>query len=166
MGTGARSRWIWPVLLVLAADQGSKLAIERFLPPDSFRVVVPGLFNLVNTTNRGVAFGLLANTNVPWMSHALAFFSCAVMIFLAWMLLAGRTEGALAEWGMSFILGGAAGNVLDRVIHGSVTDFLDFYWRGYHWYTFNVSDSAIVIGAGLVLFELFRDHRHPAEESV
>jgi signal peptidase II len=158
--------WVWAVLLVLAADQASKLAIEKALPPDGFRVVIPGLFNLANTRNRGVAFGLLANARQPWMGGALVIFSCAVMIFLVWMLLAGREEGTPAEWGMSLILGGAAGNILDRMIHGSVTDFLDFYWRGFHWYTFNLADTAIVTGAGLVLLGLFRDQRHPAVESA
>lgn len=158
--------WIWAVLLVLAADQASKLAIEKVLPPDGVRVVIPGLFNLVNTRNRGVAFGLLANSREPWMGGALVVFSCAVMIFLIWMLLAGREEGTLSEWGMSLILGGAAGNILDRMIHGSVTDLLDFYWHGFHWYTFNLADTAIVTGAGLVLLGLFRDQRQPAEENA
>jgi signal peptidase II len=158
------SRWIWPVLVVLAADQATKLAVERFLPADSIRVTIPNVFNLVNTTNPGVAFGLLANAHAPWVGHALAMFSALVMGFLVWMLLARRAGGVLSEWGMSLILGGAEGNVLDRLIHGSVTDFLDFYWRSYHWPAFNVADSAIVIGAGLVLIELFHDHPQPAEE--
>jgi signal peptidase II len=160
------SRWIWPALLVLAADQTTKLTVERFLPLNGIRVVIPNVFNLVNTTNPGVAFGLLANARVPWVGHALAFFSVFVMVFLAWMLLARRAGGVLSEWGMSLILGGAAGNVLDRLIHGSVTDFLDFYWRTYHWPAFNVADSAIVIGASLVLIELFHQRPQPAEESV
>ena len=128
---------------------------------DSIRAVIPNLFNLVNTTNPGVAFGLLANTHAAWVGHALALFSVVVMIFLAWMLAARRAGGVLSEWGMSLILGGAAGNVLDRLIHGSVTDFLDFYWRTHHWPAFNVADSAIVIGAGLVLIELFLERPQP-----
>ena len=100
------------------------------------------------------------------MGGALVVFSCAVMIFLIWMLLAGREEGTLSEWGMALILGGAAGNILDRMIHGSVTDLLDFYWHGFHWYTFNLADTAIVTGAGLVLLGLFRDQRQPAEENA
>jgi signal peptidase II len=164
MARAGISRWIWPALFVLAADQSSKLAVERFLPLNGIRVVIPNIFNLVNTTNPGVAFGLLANSRTPWVGHALALFSALVMVFLAWMLVARRAGGVLSEWGMSLILGGAAGNVLDRLIHGSVTDFLDFYWRAYHWPAFNVADSAIVIGAGLVLIELFHERPQPAEE--
>ncbi|HEV3254846.1 MAG TPA: signal peptidase II, partial [Candidatus Acidoferrales bacterium] len=62
--------------------------------------------------------------------------------------------------------GGAAGNVMDRLLRRSVTDFIDFHLRSHHWYTFNVADSAIVVGAGMVLLELFRDWSHPAEEKA
>lgn len=154
------------MLLVLAADQVTKLVVESVLPLNGVRFVIPGLFNLVNTTNPGVAFGLLADSRVPWVGRSLALFSILVMIFLVWMLASHRAGGALSEWGMALILGGAAGNVLDRLIHGSVTDFLDFYWRSYHWPAFNVADSAIVIGAGLVLLELFHQRPVPAEGRV
>ena len=90
----------------------------------------------------------------------------AVIALLLWLLASGRAGGRLAQLGLTLILGGAAGNVLDRVTRHSVTDFIDFHIRNYHWYTFNVADSAIVVGAALVVLELFFDWRHPTQERV
>ncbi|HEV3254510.1 MAG TPA: signal peptidase II, partial [Candidatus Acidoferrales bacterium] len=151
--TGAvpRIRWIWFVLAVLAVDQLSKFAVERFTALGSVRVVIPGYFNLVHTNNPGVAFGLLADSESPWMTSLLIAFSTAVMVFLVWLLVTGRAGARLGQAGMALILGGAAGNVMDRLLRRSVTDFIDFHLRSHHWYTFNVADSAIVVGAGMVL---------------
>jgi signal peptidase II len=162
-----RSGWYtlgFLALAALSADQLSKHAVERFMPAGSTRVLVPGLLNLVHTSNPGVAFGLLADSSTPWLAAVLIAFSAAVIAMLVWLLVTGRAGGRLAQCGLALILGGAAGNVLDRVLHRSVTDFIDFYIGRYHWYTFNVADSAIVVGAGLVILELFRDWRHPNQE--
>ncbi|MGD0402221.1 MAG: signal peptidase II [Candidatus Acidiferrales bacterium] len=165
--SASRSGWYTLVFLVLAAlvaDQLSKHAVERFMPPGSTRVLVPGLLSLVHTSNPGVAFGLLADRSNPWLAPLLIAFSVAVIAMLVWLLVSGRAGGKLAQCGLALILGGAAGNVLDRVTRQSVTDFIDFYIGTHHWYTFNIADSAIVVGAGLVILELFRDWRHPNHE--
>jgi signal peptidase II len=151
-------------LAALLADQFSKHAVERFTPAGSTRVLVPGLLNLVHTSNPGVAFGLLADSSTRWLAPLLIAFSVAVIAMLVWLLVTGRAGGRLAQCGLALILGGATGNVLDRVTQRSVTDFIDFYIGSHHWYTFNVADSAIVVGAGLVILELFRDWRHPNQE--
>lgn len=152
-------------LFVLVADQASKFAIDRFTSPGSFHVVIPGLLNIVHSTNTGVAFGLLADSSSPVMAPLLIAFSVAVIGLLFWLLATGRAGGWLGEWGLALILGGAAGNVLDRAVHHSVIDFIDFYIGAYHWYTFNLADSAIVIGAGLVVIELLRDWRPSSEHA-
>jgi signal peptidase II len=165
--SASRSSWYtlgFLALAALSADQLSKHAVERFMPAGSTRVLVPGLLNLVHTSNPGVAFGLLADSSAPWLAAVLIAFSAAVIAMLVWLLVTGRAGGRLAQCGLALILGGAAGNVLDRVLHRSVTDFIDFYIGSHHWYTFNVADSAIVVGAGLVILELFRDWRHPNQE--
>jgi signal peptidase II len=148
----------------LAADQLSKHAVERYTAPGSLRVLVPGVLNLVHTTNPGVAFGLFADSENPWRGPLLIVFSVAVIGMLVWLLATGRAGGRAGECGIALILGGAVGNVLDRFLHHSVTDFIDFHVGAHHWYTFNVADSAIVIGAALVVLELFRDARHPSQE--
>jgi signal peptidase II len=151
-------------LAALVADQLSKHAVEKWTAPGSLRVLVPGLLNLVHTTNPGVAFGLFAESENTWRAPVLIIFSVGVIAMLMWLLATGRAGGRAGECGIALILGGAVGNVLDRVLHHSVTDFIDFHIAAHHWYTFNVADSAIVIGAALVVLELFRDARHPSQE--
>jgi signal peptidase II len=169
----SRSGWYslaFIALGALAADQVSKYAVERYvverpIGTDSPHVtIIPGMVNLVRTSNAGVAFGLGADSQAPWMAPLLILFSLAVICLLVWLLATNRAGGRLGQCGLALILGGAAGNVLDRVLRHSVTDFIDFHIAGYHWYTFNLADSAIVIGAALVVLELFRDWHHPSQE--
>jgi signal peptidase II len=144
----------------LAVDQASKYAVEKYSPVNSTHVLIPGLLNLIHTSNPGVAFGLFADSHTPFLAPLLILFSVAVILLLVWLLATGRAGDWLGECGLALILGGAAGNVLDRLLRRSVTDFIDFYIGSHHWYTFNIADSAIVIGAALVVLELLRDWRH------
>jgi signal peptidase II len=167
MAAGSRSGLYSLVLLafgVLAADQASKYLVQKSISGGSLHVLIPGMLNVVHTNNPGVAFGLGADSHAPWLASVLIAFSISVIALLVWLLATGRAGGWLGQAGLALILGGAAGNVLDRVLHRSVTDFIDFHLGSYHWYTFNLADSAIVIGAGLVVLELFRDWRHPSQE--
>ena len=166
--TQAPARWPLALLAaaVLAADQASKYAVSRLTLPGSLRVLVPGLLNLVHTSNPGVAFGLLADSNASWRTPLLIVFSVGVMSAIVWALATGRAGGGLSSYGMALILGGAMGNLLDRLLHRSVTDFIDFHLGAYHWYTFNVADSAIVVGAALVILELLRDTRRHRQEKA
>src|SRR5208282_1076295 len=148
----------------LVADQVSKYVVEKSITIGARHEIIPGLVNLVRTSNPGVAFGLGADSTAPWMGPVLILFSVAVVLLLEWLLATNRAGGALGQWGLALILGGAAGNVLDRVLRRSVTDFIDFHVGEHHWYTFNLADSAIVLGAALVVLELFRDWRHPSQE--
>lgn len=157
-----RASLYWQGLLalaVLAADQGSKFGVGQRMLPGSVHVLIPGLLNLVHANNSGVAFGLFADSASPWLPTVLVTFSLGVMGFLIWLLTTGRSGGPLGQAGMAMILGGALGNVLDRAFRHSVTDFIDFHVGSYHWYTFNLADTAIVIGAALILLELLRDGR-------
>jgi signal peptidase II len=162
------SRTLWPfallAALVLGADQLTKYAVEKFTTNGSLRVVVPGLLNLVHTNNPGVAFGILSDTQMPWRAPVLIVFSFGIMCLIGWLLATDRAGGWLGRYGLVLILGGAAGNLLDRISRRSVTDFIDFHIGTHHWYTFNVADSAIVVGASLVILELLRDWRHPTHE--
>jgi signal peptidase II len=166
MYSASRSGWLFAFLacVVLAADQATKYAVQNLTEIGSSHVLIPGMLNLVHTSNPGVAFGLLADSEMPWRAPLLIVFSVAVIGLIAWLLVTGRAGGWFGQCGMTLILGGAAGNVLDRILRHSVTDFIDFYLGSHHWYTFNVADSAIVLGAGLVLLELLRDWRHPSQE--
>lgn len=161
-----RSRLLLAALavVVLGLDQATKLLVSRLTVPGSMREIIPGLLNIVHTSNPGVAFGFLADSQMPWRGPVLILFSVAVMCMIVWLLVARRAGGAFGEYGMALVLGGAAGNVLDRLMLNSVTDFIDFHIGTYHWYTFNIADSAIVLGAGLVVIEVLRDGRQHAHQ--
>ena len=98
---------------------------------------------LVHNQNPGIAFGVFSDSSSRWLAPLLLLSSVAVMVLLVWMIVTGRAGGALAQCGLALILGGAAGNALDRVIHGGVTDFLEVRLWTYIWPAFNVADSAI-----------------------
>jgi signal peptidase II len=150
-------------IAALGADQFSKYTVEKFTAPGSERVLVPGVLNLLHTSNPGVAFGLFAGSANPWKPALLIGFSISVIAMLIWLLVTDRAGGSLGRYGIALILGGAAGNVLDRWSRHSVTDFIDFYVGRYHWYTFNIADSAIVLGAALVVLALFREGKQPTQ---
>jgi len=154
------ARWLWVSLAVLAADRATKSAIERTSP--FFRhSVVSDIIVLVHSQNPGIAFSMFSESKSAWLAPLLIAISVAVMIFLAWMIVTGRAGGALAQCGLALILGGAAGNVLDRLMHGGVTDFMEVRLWKYTWPAFNVADSAITVGAVFVLFELLFGARQP-----
>jgi signal peptidase II len=157
--------WVILSLIVLTADRLTKTLVERFTPPGWRRIVVPGFFDLVHTRNPGIAFGLLADSRLPGMRVALVALSVVAAGVMAWLLLAGRAGGQRSRLGIALILGGAAGNLFDRLLDGGVVDFLLFYVGHYEWPAFNLADSAIVIGAGLVLLELLFAH-HPETEQA
>jgi len=164
LGSRTLGPFAFLAVCVLAADQLTKYGIEKFTANGSLRVLIPGLLNLVHTNNPGVAFGIFSDTQTPWRAPVLIVFSLAIMCLIGWLVATDRAGGWLGRYGLVLILGGAAGNLLDRISQRSVTDFIDFHIGTHHWYTFNVADSAIVVGAGLVILELLRDWRHPTHE--
>jgi signal peptidase II len=154
VGSGARARWLWLSFGVLAADRATKFAIERYTSPYFRYPVVSDILVLVHNQNPGIAFGVFSDLSSPWLAPALLLSSVLVIVGLAWLLLEGRVGGRLAQAGLALILGGAAGNALDRLIHGAVTDFVEIRLATFSWPAFNVADSAITIGAALVIVEL------------
>jgi signal peptidase II len=131
-------------------DQATKWATLFLIPLHHEIPVIPGLFNLVHVTNTGSAFGLMRG----WFSFHVIFGSVMAVVIL-WMLF--RTETDLtSRVACALILSGIFGNVTDRIIHGHVVDFLDFYIGRHHWPAFNIADSAIVIAVGLFLWSSFR----------
>lgn len=154
-------RWLWLSLAVIAVDRATKFAIERYTTETFRRPVISDIVVLVHNQNPGIAFGLFSESNAPWLSPLLLLSSAAVIALLVWLLLTGHAGARLAQCGIALILGGATGNAFDRLIHGGVTDFLEARLATYRWPAFNVADSAISIGAALVLIELLfagRDH--------
>ena len=148
--------------IVFAADRLSKSIVEAKVSAFDVHPVIPGFFDIVHSQNRGVAFGLMNDSNSPWRTVVLIVFSAAALLVVAGLL--WRTS-RLDRWtatGLALVLGGAAGNLFDRILWGRVTDFLEFYIGALHWPTFNVADSCVVIGSGLLLLEILRPKRQPA----
>jgi signal peptidase II len=151
-----QSLWPWLVLAatVLVIDQLTKYAIEHAFEYGDVRPILP-FFNLVLTYNKGAAFSFLANAG-GWQHLFLTGVGLVASVFIVW-LLARHGAQKLFALALALILGGAIGNVVDRLAYGHVIDFLDFHWGGWHFPAFNVADSAIVTGAALlVLDELLR----------
>ncbi|MGA2118822.1 MAG: signal peptidase II [Bryobacteraceae bacterium] len=147
---------------IFVLDRTSKWIVERYVTfSDDYRVI-PGLFDIVRSQNRGVAFGIGNDSAGTWLTLLLAAVSLAAVVLIAGILWKGQRVEKLTLWGLACILGGAAGNVFDRLASGQVTDFLELYIGQYHWPTFNVADSAIVIGSGLFLIDAFRSKRQIA----
>ena len=149
------ARWLWLSLAVIVADRATKFAIEHYTNLFFRRPLISDVVILVHNQNPGIAFGVFSDSSSPWLTPFLVLSSIAVMVLLVWMLVKGRAGGTLAHGGLALILGGAAGNAIDRLIHGGVTDFLEVRLGTFRWPAFNAADSAITIGAVLVLFELF-----------
>jgi signal peptidase II len=140
--------------VVFGADQLTKHLVESRIPERAVVPVIKGFFNLINTKNSGAVFGMFSESAVWWKTPLLIAISVALLV--AVVTLVSRTQNL--HWsmsvGMSLILGGALSNLFDRMRWGQVEDFLDLYFRSYHWYTFNLADSAIVVGTGLVVLEV------------
>ena len=139
---------------VFGADQVTKYLVESRIPEHAVVPVVRGFFNLVNTKNSGAVFGMFSDSAVWWKTPLLI--AVSVVLLIAVVTLVSRTPNL--RWptsiGMALILGGALSNLFDRMRWGQVEDFLDFYFHSYHWYTFNLADSAIVVGTGLIVLQV------------
>ncbi len=144
--------WLLVAVVIIMLDQASKAwVVSAIALNDGF--VVTDFFNLVFVFNRGAAFSFLSGADgwQRWLFLALAI---AISVWLAWMIRQHAAE-RLQPAALSLILGGAIGNAVDRVIHGAVVDFLDFHYAGWHFWAFNVADSAISVGVALLLLHQF-----------
>jgi signal peptidase II len=149
--------WLALAVILLIADQFTKtLILGYYQLGDS--TPVTSFFNIVRAHNTGAAFSFLASAG-GWQRWFFTVLGVAAALFILWMLKSHAGQ-KLFSFAMACILGGAVGNVVDRLLHGYVVDFLDFHWRGMHFPAFNVADSAITIGAiALILDELLRVRR-------
>jgi len=147
------SRALLIAAAVAVADQLAKLWVVATYPFGSETEVIPGLFRLVHARNRGIAFGLFGASGGA-VQLVLLIAVAGIVAFVAWQL-SRSGDGGPAGWGLALVLGGAIGNIVDRVFRGEVVDFLDFYvrigGREHHWFAFNIADSAISVGACLVV---------------
>jgi signal peptidase II len=147
-------------LSVLLLDRITKWAIARTIPLEDTINIIPGFFRLTHLENTGAAFSLFADSSSPFRTTLLIAFSVAALAVVSFLLWKDRSVFHSGTLALSLILGGAVGNLWDRISDGKVTDFLDFYIGVHHWPPFNVADSAIVVGALLLFMRMLRKDQH------
>jgi signal peptidase II len=150
-------RWLIVSVLVLLADQATKQWVLAALQPYEVIPVLP-VFNLTLVFNEGAAFSFLATAG-GWQRWFFVGLAIVITVVLVVWLAKLKPHERLTAAGLSLVAGGAAGNLIDRLVYGHVVDFLDFYWRSWHWPAFNVADSAITVGVALLLLEALRAPR-------
>lgn len=153
--------WLYvTAIAVYLIDRLSKLWVMATLGDYDQIVVIPDFFHLIHIRNSGAAFGMLADAE-PWLRLSVLVGASSLAVFaLAYFVWKSAGNASYGGWklqtGLALILGGAAGNIHDRIVYGNVVDFLDFFFGSWHWYTFNIADSAICVGTGLLLLDLWR----------
>jgi len=149
-------------LFVVAVDRWSKVVVVHQIPLYARRKVITGFFTLTHTENPGAAFSLFADSPARWTENALIAFSVVALSVVGYLLWKEARPFSRTAVAFSLIMGGALGNLWDRVVHGRVVDFLLVYVGKYEWPVFNLADSCIVIGAGLLALSILA---HPAPQS-
>ena len=149
-----RSLEIWLALLVVASDQVTKALVRARLPLHESVTVVAGLMDFTHVRNTGAAFGFLNGADFPLKPVVIALVAAAALVGVGFYAAGLAHHQLAARIGLALIIGGAAGNLLDRVVVGSVVDFVDVYWRSYHFWAFNVADSAITVGVAIMILDM------------
>lgn len=166
----ARLRWLWLTMSAVVLDRATKVWFDARTTMEFPHEVIRHYVYFVHTRNPGIAFSFFSDSNSPWTRILLIAGSLAVIVALAWFLLTGH-GGAMSAAGIALLLGGATGNVTDRIVHGAVTDFLEVWlpflpWRIFNpWPAFNVADSAIAIGAILIILDVLFGSRQSRPNS-
>ncbi|TKI08715.1 signal peptidase II [Martelella alba] len=151
--TSTGLRWLWLTVAVLIVDLGTKQWIMQHFMLHETVAVMP-FINLFYAQNYGAAFSFLADKG-GWQRWLFALIALGIALALLWMMYRADYRQRLSNCAYALILGGAIGNLSDRLVHGVVIDFIDFYVNDWHWPTFNVADSAICIGAALIVLDGF-----------
>ena len=139
---------------IVIADQVTKYVVDRTMPLHHSIPIIDGLFSLTYIRNTGAAFGIFSGSHEAFRLPFLITVSLVAIGFIVMMLKRLRQTETCLITALAFILGGAIGNLIDRIIHGEVVDFLDVYWSDYHWPAFNLADSFITIGVGITVYYL------------
>jgi len=160
----ARLTHLFLSVIVVLIDRWSKRLVARRIPMYRHIQIIPGFFRLTHTENTGAAFSLFADSPAHWKTAMLIGFSVIAMVIVFALLWKQTRPLTLTGIALSLILGGAMGNLWDRVASGRVIDFLLFYVKQYQWPVFNLADSSIVIGASLLVLEILFSRAAPASD--
>lgn len=153
----------WTVLLLVVTDQWSKALVVSRIPLHDSIEVVPGLLNLTHVRNTGAAFGLLNAVDFPYKTVVIAVLALLAIVAIAFYANRLGSHTLVARLGLALVLGGAIGNLIDRVRQGYVVDFVDVHYAGWHFWAFNVADAAITVGAVVLILDMLRSPHHVPE---
>ena len=153
---------IWLPLLIVVIDQLTKAMVRATLPLHESVTVVPGLVDFTHVRNTGAAFGILNAVDFPFKTVVIAVIATAALVGVGMYAASLAHHQFIARLGLALILGGAAGNLIDRLVVGSVVDFVDVYWRGWHFWAFNVAVSAITFGVAIMVLDMLGVDRRSA----
>lgn len=152
---------IWLPIVIVAFDQLTKALVRATVPLHGSVTLIPGFLDLTHVRNSGAAFGILNAVDFPFKTAAIALIATAALVGVGLYAATLAHHQLAARIGLALIIGGAAGNLIDRVVAGSVVDFVDVYWRAWHFWAFNVADSAITIGVAVMILDmLLSSDRH------
>ncbi len=149
------------VMAIVVLDQATKALVRANLPLNESLTVIPGFFDLTHVRNTGAAFGMLNSVDFAYKPVIMVLVALIALGAVASYALTLPSTQHVARYGLALILGGAVGNLIDRATVGYVVDFVDVYWRGVHFWAFNVADSAITVGVVLMLLDVVGVGRVP-----
>lgn len=159
------ARWlrlpdVWASLVLIVVDQATKEWVRRAIPLHESVPVIDGMLNWVHVRNSGAAFGFMNAVDFPYKSVVVSAIAIVALIAIASYARQLGADTPLARGALALVLSGAVGNLIDRVTAGFVVDFVDVYWGEYHFWAFNVADSAITVGAILMVIDLIMARSH------
>ena len=155
------TRWLATLAAVIVIlDQATKAMVRAMLPLHESVTIVPGLLDFTHVRNTGAAFGFLNAVDIPFKPVLMTLIALAALIAIGVFAVRSASHEPMTQLGLAFVFGGATGNLIDRVTAGYVVDFIDFYIGGWHFWAFNVADSAITVGASLLILEMAVLNRH------
>ena len=150
-------------VLTVVLDQGTKAAVRTLLPLYDSVAVIPGFLNFTYVQNTGAAFGLLNSADVPFKPAIMTVVALTALIAISTYAMKTSSQDPVGQIGLALVMGGAVGNLIDRVTTGYVVDFVDAYWGDWHFWAFNVADAAITVGACLLILDMLLVDRHVSE---
>jgi signal peptidase II len=156
-----RAPELWISAIIVLADQATKALVRAKVPLYDSVNVIPGMLDITHATNSGAAFGILNGVEFPYKAAVMVLVALIALAAVGLYAMSLPAEQRVARAGLALILGGACGNLIDRAIAGRVLDFVDVYWRTYHFWAFNVADSAITAGVVLMLLDVMGVGRAP-----
>lgn len=162
-GSPRRAPYLWFAAGIVVLDQITKFLVDRSLSVHESRTVLEGMVRLTYVQNRGAAFGILSDAEIPYQAVLFSLVSLLALIAIAAYAWRMPVDSRLPHTALSLVMGGAVGNLIDRARLGYVIDYVDVFWGSYHWPAFNVADAAITVGVALLIVDILKN---PAPEET